>query len=150
MSLTTHRNSNIEARGERTYRLSDQKMAVISVIPFLLMFAKLTAREHVAFNPKYLVVGKKLEGHVLDTILDISAETCWNECRNRLQCISFNYIRRFHLCELNSNGGHNKLLSDALGYVYGNILRWVMIFLQFFSFFLRKDGVTRLFCCICM
>lgn len=67
-------------------------------------------------------VNMKLEGTTFRTLLQVSANQCWEECRSRPKCLSFNYLRRFRVCELNALDGTYQLLkaegcvfSDQLG-----------------------------------
>lgn len=68
------------------------------------------------FDARDFVIGKKVNGYTFRRVLGVSAKQCWNECGSRTICSSFNYVRRFHLCELNSPTTEDALV-DADGYV---------------------------------
>lgn len=82
------------------------------------------------FNERELVFGKKLEGKVFHTVTGVSASQCWEECENRPACASFNYIRRFHICELNSPKTEDAVLVNAAEYVYKEMQVSTYSFLQ--------------------
>lgn len=82
----------------------------------------------VEFDPKDLTYGKKLEGHCFQRIVKVSAKTCWERCNSHPKCVSFNYIRNFKLCELNSGTGTNANFSPTTGHYYGVVAKAVTIF----------------------
>lgn len=93
-----------------------QELQVIFLIAktVVLICAFQSSSAEYFFNPIKLTIGKKMEGVRLGTIFGVSANQCWEECRSRSRCSSFDYIRRFHLCELNTR---DQELIDFEGYV---------------------------------
>lgn len=80
------------------------------------------------FNTETLILGKKMEGYTLRTVLKVSVTQCRDECERRSDCGSFNYVRQFHMCELKpvSVTTANRVLTDAIGYVFGNKQVWFL------------------------
>ena len=76
-----------------------------------------------SFNPNHLVIGRRLDGHVFQTIVKVSAKQCFTECFRRPKCASFNYRRMYKLCELNGNtiNSNSQIIIAAVGYVYGHV-----------------------------
>lgn len=74
-----------------------------------------------SFDPTKIVYGRKLEGYTFRTVLEVSAKQCWHECASRQNCRSFNYIRRFHLCELNTQHPDYTESVEAKGYVFSEV-----------------------------
>lgn len=84
----------------------------------IICLIAITASVSAVFNEGDFVIGKKLKGYTFHTKKEVSAEQCLKECGSRPTCASFNYIRRFHLCELNTHKKADTQLEDARGYVF--------------------------------
>lgn len=74
-----------------------------------------------SFTPNFLRFNTKLEGKTFRTILQVSVKQCLEECRSRPNCMSFNYVSRSHVCELNTEKGTYQL-KEAPGYVFSDEL----------------------------
>ena len=68
----------------------------------LLRHIVLTAGYEQGFENRRLEYGKKEEGYVFRTFVNLSYRKCFEKCLHRGQCLSLNYNRQLHLCELNS------------------------------------------------
>ena len=70
-------------------------------------------------NAQRMAFGRKLDVHIIETIIAVSADSCMNECNKRISCGSINYHRLKKLCELNSKTTLKRLnLSIAPGYLF--------------------------------
>lgn len=81
-------------------------------------------------NTEQAIFGKKLEGYIFRTVFKVSVEQCFDECRSRPYCASFNYARRFWLCELNSQHPTSAKLAYAVGYRYSLSKVWLYVLLD--------------------
>lgn len=81
-------------------------------------------------NTEQAIFGKKLEGYIFRTVFKVSVEQCFDECRSRPYCASFNYARRFWLCELNSQHPTSATLAHAVGYRYSLSKVWLYVLLD--------------------
>ena len=73
------------------------------------------------WNAEKLTLGHCLRNESFLVINGLTVKGCQEECAKRTKCLSFNYIRHYPLCELNTVDQGNYNIQECPGYAYMNI-----------------------------